>query len=348
MRRGLKIILAMIIVFGVGALLIWIFVEGRKELATEQEREGPIKAQQRVATEDGESVVKLDRSTLTSSGIEIAPVKAVSYQKQLKGYGTVLELQPLVDLRDRFVAANARVEGARAKLEASHKEYERLKTLQANRNISVKLFQSAEATWRSDEANAHAEAAALNGVERTVRQQWGAVLAQWLFNDSQEFERLLQRQDVLLRITLPSGSGFSLAPQNVRVQSPQGKFLAARLLSPAPSADPRIQGMSLFYIAQGRSTELLPGMNVVAYLSSGSTTTGVIVPASAVVRWQGKAWIYVQKASDRFVRREISTEAAVEPGWFVTQKIPPDDRIVTTGAQLLLSEELRSQIHVGE
>jgi hypothetical protein len=348
MRSGLKIMLAITVVLGVGALLIWTFVEGLKEQATGREREGLIKAQQRVATENGENVVTLDRSTLTSSGIEVAPVKAVSYQKQFKGYGTVIELQPLIDLRDHLVTANAQVQGAQAKLEASRKEYERLKALQSNRNISVKVFQSAEAAWRSDEANARAAVTALNAVERTVRQQWGAVLARWLLNDSKEFERLMQRQDVLLRITLPSGSRVTFAPQNARIQSPEGKLLSASLLSPAPSTDPRIQGMSLFYIAQGRSADLLPGMNVLAYLPSGSTTTGAIVPAAALVRWQGKAWIYVQKASDRFVRREILTEAEVKPGWFVTQEVPPGARIVTTGAQLLLSEELRSQIHVGE
>ncbi len=348
MRPRLKIILAIIVVLGIGSLLIWAFVESRKEAAMERERERPVKAPPRVSTEKGESIINVDRATQKMSGIEVAPVKAVSYQEELRGYGTVIELQPLVDLRNSVAAAHAEVEKARARLEASRKEYERVKALQENRNISVKVFQSAEAAWRSDDASARAADIALNAVESTVRQRWGSVLAQWLLNDSKEFERLMQRQDVLLRITLPPGSALSSTPRNVRVQSPEGNLTSASLVSPAPSTDPRIQGMSLFYIAPARATGLFPGMNVLAYLPSGSTTTGIIVPRAAVVRWQGKRWVYVKKDSDRFVRREISTEAVVKQGWVVKPDLSPNDQIVTTGAQLLLSEELRSQIHVGE
>jgi hypothetical protein len=348
MRPRLKITLAIIVVLGIGSLLIWAFVEGRKEAAMERERERPVKAPPRVSTEKGESIVTLDRATQKMSGIEVASVKAVFYQQEFRGYGTVMELQPLVDLRNSVAAAHAQLEKARARLEASHEEYERVKALQENRNISVKVFQSAEAAWRSDDASARAADTALSAIERTVRQRWGGVLAEWLFNDSKEFERLMQRQDMLVRITLPPGSALSATPRNVRVQSPEGNLTLASLVSPAPSTDPRIQGMSLFYIAPAQATGLFPGMNVLAYLPSGSTTTGIIVPRAAVVRWQGKMWIYVKKDSDRFVRREISAEAPVKQGWVVTQDLFPNDRVVTTGAQLLLSEELRSQIHLGE
>lgn len=349
MRPRLKIILAIIVVLGIGSFLIWAFVESRKEAAMERERERPVKAPQRVTTDRGESIVNVDRATQITSGIEIAAVKSVSYQEELRGYGTVIELQPLVDLRNSVAAARAEVEKAQARLEASHKEYVRVKALQENRNISVKVFQSAEAAWRSDDASARAADTALKAVESTVRQRWGGVLAQWLFNDSKEFERLMQRQDVLVRITLPPGSALSSpTPRHVRVQSPEGNLTSASLVSFAPSTDPRIQGTSLFYITPAQATDLFSGMNVLAYLPSGSTTTGIIVPRAAVVRWQGKRWVYVKKDSDRFVRREISTESPVKPGWVVTQDLSPNDQIVTTGAQLLLSEELRSQIHVGE
>ncbi len=248
----------------------------------------------------------------------------------------------------RCATAKAQVERARASLEASRKEYERLKPLHDNQNISAKVFQAAEATSRSDEANAGAAQTAVSVLEGTIRQRWGMVVARWLFDGSKEFERLMQRQDVLLQITLPPGSRLSSAPRNARIQSPEGKIASASLISPSPSTDPRIQGMSFFYLAQARTTDLLPGMNVLAYLPNGSQTQGVIVPASAVVWWQGKAWIYRQKDSDHFVRREIPTETPVGDGWFVGQGLSPNDRLVASGAQLLLSEELRSQIQVGD
>ncbi|MDE2030096.1 MAG: hypothetical protein KGI97_05985 [Alphaproteobacteria bacterium] len=64
---------------------------------------------------------------------------------------------------------------------------------------------------------------------------------------------------------------------------------------------------------------------------------GEKIPASAIVWWDGKAFVYVQKSPDIFIR------LAVDP-----QGSPPPQPIVTVGVQLLLSEELRSGIDVEE
>src|SRR6266542_3412944 len=138
MRSGLKAILVIIAVVGIGALLVWAFVQGCQELALEQERERPVKAPLRVSTKDGESVVKLDQATQNNSGITLAPLKPVTHQQALKAYGIVMDLQPLVDLRNSSASAKGQVEKARTSLDASRKEYERVKVLQDNRNISVK------------------------------------------------------------------------------------------------------------------------------------------------------------------------------------------------------------------
>ncbi len=346
--KSWKIVVAAIVLAGVAGVLVWAFLQGRKEAAMEEERERPVKAPTRVATEKGESVITLDQATQKKSGIAAAPLKAVSRQEELRAYGMVMDLQPLVDLRNSFATARAQVDKARASLEASRKEYERLKPLHDNQNVSAKVFQAAEATWRSDEASARAAQTAVSVLEGTILQRWGVVLARWLFDGSKEFDRLMQRQDVLLQITLPPGSRLPSAPRDARVQTPEGKLASASFVSPSPSTDPRIQGMSLFYLAQAQATDLLPGMNVLAYLPSGPQSQGVIVPAAAVVWWQGKAWIYAQRDSDHFVRQEISTETPVEDGWLVTKDFSANDSVVVSGAQLLLSEELRSQIQVGD
>ncbi len=73
---------------------------------------------------------------------------------------------------------------------------------------------------------------------------------------------------------------------------------------------------------------------------------GVIVPDSAVVWLQGRAWVYVREGPDRFVRREVSPKQRMEEGWVVTKNVSAGDRVVVEGAQLLLSEEFRSQIRI--
>lgn len=347
LKLWLKWMSAVVAFAGIGAFVLWAFLEGRKERATEAERERPIKVPLRVATEKGENVITLDQATQKKSGIVVAPLKSVLHQEELRAYGMVTDLQELIDLRNNFAAAKAQVEKTGASLEASSREYERLKALQENRNISAKVFQAAEAAWRSDEASARAAETTVNVLEQAARQRWGAVLARWFFNASKDFELLMERKVVLLQITLPPTPRLSSAPRQARIQTPQGKVASATIVSPSPRTDPRIQGMSFFYLTQAQASDLLPGMNVLAYLPNGSQIQGVIVPAGAVVWWQGKAWIYVQKDSDRFVRHEIPTDAPIKDGWFVGKDLSPDDRIVTTGAQLLLSEELRSQILVG-
>ena len=87
-------------------------------------------------------------------------------------------------------------------------------------------------------------------------------------------------------------------------------------------------------------------MNTFGYLPAGPEMPGVIIPASAVVWSGGTAWVFVAGGKDRFFRREIPTDAPVENGWFVVKALSPGDRIVTGGAQVLLSEEFRSRIQV--
>jgi hypothetical protein len=95
-------------------------------------------------------------------------------------------------------------------------------------------------------------------------------------------------------------------------------------------------------------SEVLPGMNVLAFLPSGKHVDGVTVPASAIVWWQDKAWAYRRLDPERFARADITTDLPVPGGGYVVAGLPDAVEIVTRGAQLLLSEEFRAQIQVGE
>lgn len=358
LKQGFKSVLIILTLFGIGALLIFAFIEGRKELALERERERPIRAPSRLSTQDGERVVTLDRTTRDKSGIVVAPLDAISHQEALKAYGVVVELQNFIDLRSRYAAAKAQAGKTEAALETSRKTYERLKGLyENNRNISDKALQAAEGTWRSDRADAEAAQETLHTLENTGRQQWGEALAGGLFEGASAVERLMRQQDRLVQITLPVGSALS-PPKTASVQTAEGGWTSAHLISPSPRTDPRIQGISFFYSAPAQ-TGLLPGMNVLASLPVGSRKKGVVVPASAVVLWEGTASVYLQKEADRFVRRAVPTDVPLtsesalparsqKEGWFVAKSLSAGDRLVVVGAQLLLSEELRAQIQVGD
>ncbi len=89
---------------------------------------------------------------------------------------------------------------------------------------------------------------------------------------------------------------------------------------------------------------LVPGFSESA---GGKHIPGVVIPDSAVVWLDGKAWAYVQQGRGHFIRKEVATDHPVGKGWFVTKIFMDGDSIVVQGAQLLLSEEFRTQIQIG-
>jgi hypothetical protein len=66
------------------------------------------------------------------------------------------------------------------------------------------------------------------------------------------------------------------------------------------------------------------------------------------VRANGLAWAYRQTAADTFIRRRVSLEQPAAGGWLVGGDWKAGDQVVTRGAQVLLSEELKSQIKLLE
>jgi len=73
-------------------------------------------------------------------------------------------------------------------------------------------------------------------------------------------------------------------------------------------------------------------MNVTARIATAGGISRVVIPPDAVVSWEGRSWIYVRRAADKFARIDAG---AAKSG----------DEVVITGAQQLISEEMRSQLH---
>jgi multidrug efflux pump subunit AcrA (membrane-fusion protein) len=91
-------------------------------------------------------------------------------------------------------------------------------------------------------------------------------------------------------------------------------------------------------------SELRAGARVVGRAETGrEAVEGVAIPREAVVRFAGKTWAYVARGSDEdeFERREVAIDAPVAGGWLNGEGWKPGERVVVSGAQLLLSEERR-------
>ena len=300
-----------------------------------QAKKGPAQ----VSVENGQTVLTLDAPTQNRLGLEVATLTATLTRAQVTLPSVVLSVQDLATFRNGYIATQAQLQKSRVEADVARKEYARLKSLfEENQNVSEKSLQSAEGTLQANEADIHAEEQQLKLQESVLRQEWGSVVAKWAVESSPKLQRVFDQLEVLVQMTMPSGATFG-TPKTISLEIAGGTRTEASLVSTFPRVDPRIQGTSFLYIAPAH-LGLTPGVNLLAHLSVGSRMKGLIVPTSAVVWSEGKAWAYQQTASDRFTRRAVSTDAPIEKGFFVTQGLSAGDRVVTHGAQALLSEEL--------
>ncbi|HEX4645637.1 MAG TPA: hypothetical protein VH598_08510, partial [Verrucomicrobiae bacterium] len=175
---------------------------------------------------------------------------------------------------------------------------------------------------------------------------WGKAIADR--NDLPDFVQSLTFQNaVLIRVDLPAGETLASPPLGARISTLSGNSTEAEFLETAPNVEPQTQGRGFVFLLQPRAMRILPGEAVTAWLKlAGDPLTGAIIPRGAIVRTEGSGWVYVQKSGgdETFTRTGIVLDHPVETGWFVNQGVTTNDYVVVTGAQTLLSEELKSSL----
>lgn len=322
-------------------LLTLTFLGGCKDRFDKDDENRPAQAKKgpaQISTENGQTVLTLDSPTQNRLGLEVATLAATVGRGQATLPAVVFSVQDLAASRNSYIAAQTQVQKARVAADVARKAYRRLKTLfEEDQNISEKSLQSAQATLEANEADVRSSEQQLTLQESVARQEWGSVVAKWAVEGSLELQRILDQSDVLVQMTMPTGPTYG-APKTISLEIPGGARTQAKLISTFPRVDPRIQGRSFLYLAHAQPG-LIPGVNLLAHLSIGSLMKGLIVPTSAVVWSEGKAWVYQQTAADHFTRRAVPTDAPVERGFFVAEGFSPGDKVVIQGAQALLSEE---------
>lgn len=347
MKSIMRIIALFVAVTIVGVGLIWGFLTTRKEQAAESQSEAPMQAPLRVASENGKTVLTFDASAQKSNGIVTAALTQSKQSTEVQANGVVLELQPLLDLKASYNTSSMDLVKTRANARASLTEYGRLQQLnQDGKNASDRSVEAARAASDNDAALVKNAEQSQVILKNSSRLRWGPVVARWLEQGSPQLDALFAQRMFLLQVISPNLGGV-MAPRQATVQYTDGTQGLAHLVSLLPQLDPRLQSPSLLYIVAAHPG-LIPGINLPVFLPSSSARNGVIVPLSAVVWWQGRAWCYVEESPGKFTRIEVSTSNPVTNGWFVTEGVNANTRIVITGAQTLLSEEFRSQIQADE
>jgi hypothetical protein len=326
-----KIILIIIILALIGGGVFWLTKhgggEGAKPAAEKTDENDSIGT--KISRDDqGNAVITMDDDTQGDNGINVAKAEAAQFDREAKGYGRVLDPTPLAGLLTELASA-------RAAYVASSNELARVKILSAQGNASARVVQTAEAAALRDEL-------AVQSAKDRLALGWGNAVAQQ--PDPAAFlKSLTSREKVLVRIDLPGGETLTAAPGGARIVTLAGNSSPGELLGPAPNVDPQTQGGGFIFLVETNAAGLAPGEAVTGFIKlQGETLSGAVVPRTAVVRTEGSGWVYVlQGNAEDFVRVPVALDRPVENGWFVTNGVTASNYVVTTGAQMLLSAELK-------
>jgi len=333
-------------------ILFWVLVfYGKDEYDSyNQAQEEEVVTPNRVKQVKGATVVTLSKDGQKQSDIQTVSLTSSQHQKTLNTLGNVVSIDTLIELRTRYLNAKANANIARASLANSKQDYQRMQSLNRDdRNVSDHVMLAAQAVFKADQAKVQAAETEANNLNDTMRQTWGETLANEASKEpaSASLQSLLQHKEVLLLITLPADSNVK-AGETISVvpTGAQTKAINAKLVAASPQTDSTIQGRTYYFRAPAEN--LRAGMRVSVEMkdsASNKVSDGVAVPASAVVWYAGKPWVYKKQGEESFIRLPISTDNEINGGWFNrSEQLAAGDNLVVNGAQLLLSEEFKYQI----
>lgn len=337
MRRGIAFFAVIVAVLAIAG---WYF--GRSvTLPSENSTSLPAQAST-VQTVNGETVVILAADIQRASNINVEPLTASVIRPEQAAYASVVNVQPLIDLRYRIAAAREDVEKVTATANASREQYQRDQALIKNSSsVSEKTLQDAGARMQADQDILDAANVTEEGLVASLRLQFGDAIASAAGPPPSDLVQSLSNgRSVLLQVSLPAKSPFP-APNAITIDGLDGQRIPAHKVSASPQTDPTVQGNPYFYIAD---RTMPAGTHTIAHIPlSDEKTPGVIIPENAVLWYGGQRWVYVNTSPNHFVRRPVSVSsvASVSGGVMASSGFRPGDKVVVQGAQLLLSEELR-------
>jgi len=279
----------------------------------------------------GEVIVAIDAPTQATMGLRTAALEAIQLPREAKAYGRVLDISALAGLVSELTSS-------RAAAEASQAELARLKTLSAQNNASARALQAAEAAAVKDQAQ-------VESVRLRLLANWGSAIAER--QDLPAFVQSLGALDsALVEADLPPGQPLATKPTAARLFSllAPDQPIPAKVLGPAQVVDPMMQGRGFLLLVSPNTARLAPGGSVTAFLSlEGDPQPGLLLPRSAIVRNNGTTYVYFETSPETFQKTEVALGPPLEGGWFIRQPLKPGDKVVTVGAQQLLSEELNTE-----
>ncbi len=231
-----------------------------------------------------------------------------------------------------------------------------------NKAVSLQRVQAAQAAFAGAHAREQADMQSIAAISRQLKTKAGGFLPLPIFQSGMVTEvlvhpgqavaaaqSLLKIEDfhtLVAAVALPaSDSGAIAMGTAIRIRALGHKhWLKAKPLTLGPQADRQTRGLSMLYLI-GNTGILRPGMVITARVPK--TAKGIrmtIIPRSAVIWWQGLRWVYTARGGGVFTLRELIHPKALPGGYAVAKGVLSSQRIVSKGAQLLMTIQLQSTL----
>lgn len=293
-----------------------------------------------LATTAPEGTVALSPASVDASGIQTALLKSDTQILRTQAVATVLDVRPLLTLAAQLQSSKAQAAAATVAASAATAEATRSRQLyQHGQNASLRDMQAADAAAAAARARQVAASAQAVAARSNASVRWGSSLTRLIEPGPQTLSAFVDGQRALLAVVMGSGSA---APTTASLQLalPDGSTTSAHLIGPSPQADAVVQGPTYFYRVDG--ADLRAGQRLTALVPlAGHASTGVAVPAAAVIWYAGQPWAYVETTPGHFARRPLLQNTRQPDDWFQAHGFKAGERVVARGAELLLSEELK-------
>jgi biotin carboxyl carrier protein len=293
----------------------------------EVDAEAPVTSPSRLREVDGAAMLVLDSADERRLGIAVAAVAARA-------------TSPRIALMGEVVADSSRRSVVRAPIAGRISEPEGARWPEFGETVRAGQVVA-------QVSDARPLAIALGGVVTRITARPGE-----LVDAGQSLLEITDFSAPLVRVSWTSDAPLP-PPSRLTLQRIDGGGVSveARLEGPALEVDPLTRLPAWLYRATRAWPGARPGLPVMATAAvRGASESGAYVPEAAVVQWDGLLWAFRRRGPGRFERVRVSELHPVPGGWLVpVGRAPaPGDMVVVRGAQVLLSEEFKSRVRVGD
>ena len=303
----------------------------------------------RIVSVEGQHAIRLDMALQEQSGIKAQSLGSMEIREEIDAFGRVLNINGLVELRSNINKINGQKNIVLSELAAVNKKLNRLKILHKEAaNVSTRQLQEAEAESITQQTKLKSLDSELDDIRTETEQAWGSVLTSWVIdNQTESFGKVLSGDDVIVFVALRAKDTLPVNTKYIYIARNGNRTLAQKAvyISPAIESDHVLQGETYYFMADASKDKYRADMHVHVWVPQTSESlSGVFIPESAVVWSSGKPWVYIKNDEELFLKHVINNPVELDEGLFVAEGLKVGDKIVTSGAQMLLAEEYRWSI----